>query len=67
MQKSPKSANYYALMFSFFTLLFLGNGADKITTRGNIASRYESLRNANRYYIPYSIANYSYNFPNVKQ
>ena len=63
MQNNPKTGNYAMMMSSFVVILTMGNGADKLTTRANLANSYESFRRANRGYVPYMLADYSYRFP----
>ena len=67
MNNNPRSGNYVMMMSSFVAILIVGNGADKMTTAGGLASKYESYRRANRYFVPYFMAGYQYRFPEIKQ
>ena len=60
MKNSPKSTNFYMMMTSIFFIFFVGNGADKLTTSSGIRARYERIRRANRFYVPYFAANYRF-------
>ena len=67
MQNNPRTGNNAMMMSSFFMILLLGNGADKLTTRGGVGSKYEQYRRANRFYVPYFAADYSFRHPQIKQ
>ena len=67
MQKHPKPSNGIMMMSSFVVLLCLGNGAEKLSTQNSVGRQYEKLRRANRLYMPYFLADYSYRFPQIKQ
>ena len=55
------------MMGCFFGVFIMGTGADKLTTLGGMRSKYERYRMANRFFVPYWVANYSYRFPQIKQ
>ena len=67
MQSNPKTANYTMMWTSFGVLLLIGNGAEKLTVRGGVKSQYERYRMANRFFIPYWMADYNFRFPQIKQ
>ena len=67
MHSHPKTSNFYMMMTSFFFILFVGNGADKLTTFNGISSKYERFRRANRFYIPYFAADYHFRPAKINQ
>ena len=64
---NPRQMNYVVMWTSLVVIMTVGNGADKLTTSGGVATQYEKFRRANRYFMPYFIADYKFKFPQVKQ
>ena len=67
MLANPRTGNYTMMYTCFLVIFTIGNGAEKLTCNGNIASKYEKLRKANRFYLPYFISDYRFKFPQVNR
>ena len=67
MANNPRTANTMMMMSMFATIFALGNGAEKMICGSGVTQQYEKLRKANRYFVPYWVADYSYRFPQIKQ
>ena len=63
VQNNPRTGNAAMLFSSFAAIFILGNGAEKLTCKQGVTKQYEQLRKANRYFVPYWVADYSYKFP----
>ena len=67
MASNPRTFNYASMMFCFFGVFMLGNGADKLTVSQGLRTKYERYRLSQRMFVPYCVADYSYRFPQIKQ
>ena len=60
--KQPRMMNFYLMYFGLFWILFLGKGVEKLSMRGE-QNDYETKRRLRRFFIPYSVCNYKWRFP----
>jgi hypothetical protein len=57
--------NFYMMYFGAFFILFIGKGVEKMVMRGP-SNGYETNRRLRRFFIPYSLCNYRWRFPENK-
>ena len=64
---NPRLANFSMSLGIMFLGACLGSGAEKLTLRNSLDAKYEALRKAERGFVPFFLADYSYKFPQVKK
>lgn len=60
--KYPRMMNFYMMNMGLIFILFVGKGVEKLSMRGP-QNDYEAKRRLRRMFIPYSLCNYKWRFP----